>query len=100
LPFIRITLAKPSAEYTPVDGFVRTAQTARQMRHRFFRRATKSKTDAPISTDSGEPSRPSEFRADIRHKLFMAAFVVILASAMLGWFFLLTWAFAKIIGFF
>ncbi len=30
----------------------------------------------------------------------MAAFVVILATAMFGWFFVLTWGFTKLIGFF
>jgi hypothetical protein len=30
----------------------------------------------------------------------MAAFVIILTGAMFGWFFLLTWAFTKLIGFF
>jgi hypothetical protein len=68
------------------------------MRHKFFRRATKGQKGGPISTGSGVQA--IELQTNMRHKIFMAAFVVILATAMFGWFFVLTWGFTKLIGFF
>ena len=70
------------------------------MRRKFFRRAAKSKRGEPISTEACEPPQPIEFQTGMRHKLFMTAFVVILAAAMLGWVFVLTWGFTELIGFF
>jgi hypothetical protein len=70
------------------------------MRHKFFVMQPKVAKRGPISTESGEPFQAIEFQTNMRHKIFMAAFVVILATAMFGWFFVLTWGFTKLIGFF
>jgi hypothetical protein len=100
IALIRTTLAKSSVEYTPADDLVRTAQTARQMPYKFFRRLTKGKKGAPIPMRPDEPSQPIDLETGMKHKLFMAAFVIILAAAMLGWLYVLTWGISKLIGFF
>jgi hypothetical protein len=70
------------------------------MRHKFFVVQPKVKKGVPISTESGEPFQAIELQTNMKHKIFMAVFVIILATAMVGWFFLLTWGFTKLIGFF
>ena len=70
------------------------------MHRKFLRREANGKKRAPVSTDADKSSRPPDFENGIKHKLFMAAFVIILAVAMLGWFFALTWGITKLIGFF
>jgi hypothetical protein len=70
------------------------------MHRKLVRRVTKGKKGGAISTESGEPSQAIEFQTNMRHKVFIAAFFIILAAAMFGWFFALTWGFTKLIGFF
>ncbi len=70
------------------------------MPHKFFRRLTKGKKGAPISTQPDELSQPVDLETGMKNKLFMAAFVIILAAAMLGWLYVLTWGISKLIGFF
>jgi type VI protein secretion system component VasF len=69
------------------------------MRHRFFREAKGTKP-APVSTEAGESSRSADPEVGLRHKLFMAGFVVILAAAMIGWLFVLIWGITKLVSFF
>jgi hypothetical protein len=75
-------------------------QAAWHMRYKFFRRLTKGNKGAPTSTESREPSQPADSETGVKHKLFMAAFVIILAAAMLGWLYVLTWGISKLLGFF